>query len=188
MAMSDWNELRKWASEAGVYKVGMKADEIRALRDGEDHSAERGRADVRQERARDRRDRTPMSGLHQKLAVMNKDPNFYYHWFKDADDRIQRAMRAGFDPVMEDGSEYIEGSSRGQWVSKVLNKRTTPPEIGYLMKQRIEWHDEDQAAKARQIDEIEQGINSHNQKSPDGSFVPKGVTYGESRIINQFKR
>ena len=43
--------------------------------------------------------RVPFGGFTYKLEVANKDPNFWYYWFRDEGDQLERALSAGYEFV-----------------------------------------------------------------------------------------
>ena len=98
--------------------------------------------------------RVPL-GSRNRLSFSNLDPNFYYRVINDTDDRIDRAVEAGY--------EFVESSKRlgdiqagddspvGSQVKKSVGGGT----VGYLMRQPIEYHNEDQQVKMDRIDELE---------------------------------
>jgi len=64
----------------------------------------------REERAK-RPVRVPFGGLNFKLEVKNKDPDYYYYWFRARGDEIDRAKAASYEFVTKRqarGSELPE--------------------------------------------------------------------------------
>lgn len=111
--------------------------------------------------------RTPFGGARTKLSVrQKKDPNFMYRWFNDMDDRIQRALDAGYNFVQTSeisgaGEKDVmaENADLGTRVSKLAGKdEHGNPYNTYLMKIRKEFYEEDQRRKAQEVDEAEAGV------------------------------
>ena len=116
------------------------------------------------------RKRVPFSGLNRRLHVSKKDPNFWYYIFNAVEDRIQRALDAGYnfvtkkeaeenditfgDPNLAHNSEDLNGK-----VTKVVGRYDNgKPIVGVLMKLPMELHKEDEAIKARTADAIDDGL------------------------------
>ncbi len=108
--------------------------------------------------------RTPINGRRGKLNVKGKDPDFTYRVVNVVDDRVQEFIEAGYELVKDDG------------IHKVGDKRVATPngldsalEISVgggskavLMRIKNEWYEEDQAAKQKAVDDIEQTIREPN--------------------------
>ena len=81
------------------------------------------------------------------------DPNFVRRWINDVDDRLPRALEAGYVFVDRHGQlvgdESIDEARReGTLMSKIVGPNLT----AFLMKIPKEWYDEDQARKQNEID------------------------------------
>lgn len=117
-----------------------------------------------------KRERVPFGGNRQRLSVANKDPNYFYYFFNMVEDRIQRALNAGYvfvtkkeaaereitvgDPDVAHGSEDLNDK-----VTKVVGKYDNgQPIVGVLMKIHNDLHEEDLAEKARNNDEIDNAL------------------------------
>jgi hypothetical protein len=68
-------------------------------------SATQGRSETRTS------DRVPMGGRQKRLVIANKDPNYFYYFFRDLDDTIFRAKQAGYREISyrEAGQQVPEG-------------------------------------------------------------------------------
>ena len=111
-------------------------------------------------------ERIPVSGLRDIMTVLGKDPNFAYRWVVDEDEkgsRILRFKRGGWEFARNDdqpggvqvGSESVY-KSRSE--GSIIREHSGAGRFSYLMKIRKEFYDEDQAAKAKEIDEVEETI------------------------------
>ena len=97
--------------------------------------------------------RVPM-GRRDVLNVVgiNDRDQFEYRWMNDVDDRLHRAMGAGYSFVDSSGKTVGDAtpeSARG--TGSVMSKRVGSGHTAFLMKIPKEWYDEDQARKAREI-------------------------------------
>ena len=110
-----------------------------------------------------------------KLADRNRicfnelDANYVYRVVNDKDGRIEKLQRIGYEFVESDENigdyRVAEGSKMGSAVSKPVGNGVT----GYLMKIRRELYEEDQAAKAAQVDEIEKALKPNVSKGEVGT-------------------
>lgn len=115
-----------------------------------------------------KRVRKPFGGRRQKLAY-DQRPGYHRHWFNDALDRLREAKEAGY--------EHVIGPD-GKNVSRIVGSSTKGDGlIAYLMEIPIEWYQEDQAAKAARVDEVEQSmrrgaVQGIATPGVDGIYVP----------------
>lgn len=104
-----------------------------------------------------RETRMPVSGPRDILTVTKKDPNYVYRWVKDQPGRMQRFLDAGYETVVHEtqvGQRTVDSGSR-------LGSAVTRLDGAYmlvLMRIPIEWYNEDQDAKQRQVDAMEQAL------------------------------
>lgn len=115
--------------------------------------------------------RVPFGGFSYKLEVANKDPNYFYRWFRDDGDRVKRALLAGFEFVTprSAGRQYEERllnrdvHGGNQSLTDRLEVHGGRDDYGrefnlVLMRQPMAYHLKDSAAKALANDEIDQSI------------------------------
>ena len=115
--------------------------------------------------------RVPFGGFSYKLEVANKDPAFWYYWFKDTGDTIKRALRAGYQFVSQRESGDLtpealtnrDVNGANESVSGDTRKFGGRDEYGreyqlVLMKQPIEFHEADMQAENAKADEVDQAI------------------------------
>ena len=127
------------------------------------------------------RKRTPVSGQRDILTVMGKNPEFEYRWVSDKDDagaRIFVFKEAGYEFVQMEEVSGI-GENNVYTTDNVGSIVARPDGSGrylFLMKIRKEWYDEDQVAKANQIDETELSIKRKRAASADDG------QYGEVKL------
>lgn len=106
--------------------------------------------------------RVPM-GRRQVLTVrgLSDQENFHYHFFNDVDDRLYQCLEAGYEFVpkvgLEVGDQTVE-SARG--TESVIKKGVGGGKVAYLMRIPKELWLQDQANKAKIVDESEAGIKA----------------------------
>lgn len=112
--------------------------------------------------------------LHQRgpLTISGeKDPEFQYRFVNDIGSRIHQMKEAGYELVTDDdmvvGEARVSDPSAQGSAKRVVNKDGT---ISYLMKQKKEWYDEDQAAKQAHVDELEQSMKNEASQGMYGSI------------------
>lgn len=121
-----------------------------------------------------RRDRVPFGGHRRRLEVHNKDPNYVYYWFNDSQDRIARALGAGYEFVNKKdlgkdvGDKDVNNgtSSLDTRVSKKVGEDLTV----YLMRIKREYWEQDQAAKQKEADLIDHAIQGGSSSQVPHSY------------------
>lgn len=100
--------------------------------------------------------RTPIVG-RSRLHVKNKDDNFVYRIVNDTDDRVELFKENGWEPVQakdtQVGDKRVETSGPSGSVAEISVGGGTK---AIVMRIKRDWYEEDQAAKAAQVDAIEQ--------------------------------
>ena len=100
--------------------------------------------------------RVPM-GRRDVLNVFGADdPNFVRRWMNDRDDRLHRALEAGYSFVDSAGAtvgDVTPETARGS--GSIMSKKVGAGVTAYLMKIPKEWYDADQAAKDKNLDDLE---------------------------------
>jgi hypothetical protein len=128
---------------------------------------------IQKERTR----RTPINGTRNRLSVRGKEPGYVYRIVNDIDDRIQSMKEIGYEMVTDKnvsvGDKRIANPTQeGSPVQVSVGQGVK----AYVMRQKQDWYDEDQAAKAAQVDEIE---NQTKREAKDAGF------YGKLKISNE---
>jgi len=128
-----------------------------------------------------RKRRNVFNGTEGKLSVHKQILGYHLHVITDEGARIQEALDTGYEFVRPDEiggvSENVvsRNGDLGDRIRFLVNPRATGSmQYGYLMKQRQEWYDEDQAelqAKNNMVDAaIRKGkITGEN----DAFYIPK---------------
>lgn len=93
------------------------------------------------------------------LSVKGKEPGFHYRIVNDTGDRVQQLLDAGYEIV--DASTVQVGDKRISSVAPEGSKAQVSVGggvKGFVMRQKQEWYDEDQAAKQARVDQQEESI------------------------------
>lgn len=122
--------------------------------------------------------REPFGGFQDKLAVYNKDPNYFYFWHAERGDDIERAIAAGYRFVSrrEAGRELPEALRTGNDMDREdgpMRIHGGAGEYGrayklVLMRIPKELHDADMAARAKRPDAVDAAI--FRKKDDEGFY------------------
>lgn len=101
----------------------------------------------------------------------NKDPEFVYRFVNDTGSRIDNLKQAGYDIVTDEdlivGDSRVTDPNQHSSAKRVVSKDGT---VSYLMKQKKEWYEEDQASKQAHNDEIEAAMKQQASEGMYGSI------------------
>lgn len=115
--------------------------------------------------ATNQRKRIPVSGNKDIMTVKGKDDGFVYRWVNQDDSgRIQMFEDGGYMKV--DGGDIEVGQadvSQASTLGKTVTKNVGQGTTAVLMKIKQEWYDEDQAAKASEVDSKVESLNEHTK-------------------------
>ncbi len=106
--------------------------------------------------------RVPVSGQRNILTVNGKDPNYAYRFVNDIDHgmRIEMFKQGGWE-VVDRGTEIKVGDKvvdQGSGVGSTVTRYVGQGITAILMRIPLEWYEEDQAAKAAKLDEVEESM------------------------------
>jgi len=132
--------------------------------------------------------------LSYKLEVKNKDPDYWYYWFRNRGDEIERAKQAGYEFVtrrMARGTELPEEltlrdvDGGNQSLDDRLERYGGRDDYGkeynmVLMRQPMEYHLQDKAADDAAADRIDEAI--HRQEFQGKSIAKK---YGDVSVTHK---
>jgi len=129
-----------------------------------------------------RKRRNVFNGTEAKLSVQTQIPGYHLHVLTDTGGRIQAAMDSGYEFVRPDEvggvSENVvsRNGDLGERIRFLVNPRAEGSEqYGYLMKQRLEWYEEDQAELQAKNNRIDASIRKGKVTGDNPSFyTPKG--------------
>ncbi|MBT8449326.1 MAG: hypothetical protein KJO69_06530 [Gammaproteobacteria bacterium] len=118
--------------------------------------------------------RVPMSGQRMRMHIEeeDKDPNYHYGWINDTSGLIQRAKRAGYENVLvsEIPSWGELGVDSANSTSSVISMKVGPDTTAYLMKQPMEYYEEDQAATKAITDSREADMKKELNSRQEGTY------------------
>jgi hypothetical protein len=116
-----------------------------------------------------------MSGQRMRMHIEeeDKDPAFHYAWINDQSGLIQRAKKAGYEHVLVSEIPHWGDTSvdSADATSSVISMPVGGKTIAYLMKQPMEYYEEDQ-------DEMNSLIDSREADMKKELNSGKGGTYG----------
>lgn len=138
--------------------------------------------------------RVPFGGLVYKLEVKHKDPDFWYYWFRNRGDEIERARAAGYEFVTRRqarGAELPEEltlkdvDGGNQSLDDRYERYGGRDEFGreynmVLMRQPMEYHLIDKAADDAAADKIDEAIT--RQEFKGGNIAKK---YGNISVTHK---
>ena len=128
-----------------------------------------------------RKRKNVFNGTSVRLSVNKAIPGFHLHVITDKDARISEAVEAGYEFVTPDevGGLSENVVSRNGDLGDRVRFLVNPTEVGeakygYLMKQRMEWYDEDQAAVQSKNNSIDSAVRRGKISDFQGSYIPAG--------------
>jgi hypothetical protein len=126
--------------------------------------------------------RIPVASNRAPLNSRGLDKeNFSYRWVSDRDERIAMFLEAGYE-FTKPTSQKIVGDPQVDSTSIVDRvKKSKGGTTQYLMQLPIKLYDEDQKAKQREVDEIEQSMRRPGTGKIVGSEVDFGtISFGRN--------
>ena len=121
--------------------------------------------------------RTSINGQRNVLTVQGKDPAYEYRIVNDTEDRITTLQEMGYEIVTDKnvsvGDKRIANPTQEGSPVKVSVGQGTQ---AYVMRQKQEFFDEDQASKNARNDELESGMK---REAKEAGF------YGKLKISNE---
>jgi len=114
--------------------------------------------------------RVPVGGKRNITTVNDTPSGFKDRWVNDGNGRLDRFKKAGYEhvPAADIGDSGVDEShAQAGIVSRDMGKGVT----AYLMRQREDYFNEDQAAKQRDVDSTEDSIRRDvKDKLKDGHY------------------
>lgn len=115
--------------------------------------------------------RRPLFQRGPQSITGDKDPNYVYRFVNDTGSRIHNFQQAGYEFVTDEqltvgDSRIQDASEQGSGKKVISNDGTT----SYLMRIKKEWYEEDQAAKAKQVNEQEAAMKQEASQAFTGSI------------------
>lgn len=151
-------------------------------------SRERNDARAEMTEKREANKRVPLGTPNMKLTVRDYGgqlEGFVPRWINDKGGRVHQALNGGYEPVFKDDrviageSGNDRNSDMGSWVSQIVGtKEDGSPLRAYLMKIKREWYEDDQKAKQKQVDAVDEAIRGGriNEKAGDGRYLDRDRT------------
>jgi hypothetical protein len=103
--------------------------------------------------------RIPVSGEGRNiLSINDQDPNYVYRWVNDVEGRIDRFKAGGYEFVHSTDIAGDRSTENASNASTVLSKKVGNGITAYAMRIKREWYEEDQASKAKAIDDKEESL------------------------------
>jgi hypothetical protein len=129
-----------------------------------------------------RKRRNVFNGTEAKLGVREQIDGYHLHILTDNGSRIQEALDTGYEFVRPDEiggvSENVvsRNGDLGDRIRYLVNPRAEgTAQYGYLMKQRLEWYEEDQNALQVKNSQVDAAIRRGKVTGDNPSFyVPQG--------------
>ncbi len=104
-----------------------------------------------------------------KLNVDGKDDDYFYYIENDEKGKVQAREKIGFE-IVEKSSGVTMGDSNPKEVgSRIETTVFNDGTKGVLMRQRKEWHDEDEKFKADSVNKREEAL-FRNQQEEKGRY------------------
>lgn len=130
-----------------------------------------------------RRERVPFGKARQKLSVKNLPEDSVGRWVNDRDGHVEELLDRGYSFVDKKGvfvgEEVTDGNAAlDSRVSKVVGRdEAGRPIVAYLMATPKEFYEEDQKAKAVEIDAVDSAIRQgqHSRAAGDNRYIPESV-------------
>ena len=106
-----------------------------------------------------RTNRASVNGTRNVLNVTGKEPGYHYRVVNDTGDRVASMQERGYEIVTDDSVKVGDRriANPAQEGSPVMASVGNGIK-GYVMRIKQEWFDEDQKAKAQQVDELESSM------------------------------
>ncbi len=118
--------------------------------------------------------------MRSKLTVKGKEDGFEYYIALDNPGRVEELIDRGYEHVKN--ADVKVGDKRGDSTASLGANATVQMgggRLGYVMRIKKEWYDEDQAAKAAEVDSTEAAMRREKRSAKNPS--EDGV-YGEVQI------
>ncbi len=128
-----------------------------------------------------RKPRIPVASNRAPLTYKGLDKkNFHQRWVLDRDDRIAAFLDAGYEFVRPSGDKVGDPSvsTQSQDGSRVTKSAGFGGLKLFLMQIPIKFYNEDQQAKQREVDEIEDSM----RRPGAGKHVGADVDYGSIKM------
>jgi hypothetical protein len=115
-----------------------------------------------------REKRTPINGTRNILTIRGQEPGYRYRIVNDDGDRIPM--------LQEQGYELVQDASITVGDRRIANptKEGSPVQVsvgggqkGFVMRIKDEWYQEDQKAKQKSVDDLDESMKADAKKVAD---------------------
>lgn len=115
-----------------------------------------------------REKRTPINGTRNILTIRGQEPGYRYRIVNDDGDRIPM--------LQEQGYELVQDASITVGDRRIANptKEGSPVQVsvgggqkGFVMRIKDEWYQEDQKAKQKSVDDLDESMKANAKKIAD---------------------
>lgn len=125
---------------------------------------------------KERTRRSAINGTRNRLNVRGQEPGYVYRIVNDVDDRIETLKEIGYELVTDKGvtvgdKRIANPTQEGSPIKVSVGNGVQ----AYVMRQKKEWYDEDQASKEAKNAELEQQMK---REAKEAGF------YGKLKISN----
>lgn len=122
-------------------------------------------------RAPERKKRVPVSGTGRNiLTVENLDPAYHYRWVNDKDGRIDQFLAGWWEFVRHDVDVGDRSSEKADSPDSMVTHKVGNGVTAYLMRIKKEYFEEDKAAKAKHVEQIEESMFRNMNDEDEGSY------------------
>ena len=122
-----------------------------------------------------RRRRIPVSGLERNvLTFEGLDKNYHYCMVNDIEDRLAEYQSYGYSFVthaVQIGDDQLKADQEGRICKRVgYDRDHGKPMMGYLMRIKNEWYEEDMKAYNKTLDDNERQMVRNLNSGKDGGY------------------
>ena len=118
--------------------------------------------------------RVPMSGQRMRMHIdeEDKDPNFHYAWINDQSGLVHRAKKAGYEhvPLTEIPSWGTPDVDSADPTASIISMPVGNKVIAYLMKQPMEYYEEDQDEMNALVNARESDMKKELNSGQNGTY------------------
>lgn len=113
-------------------------------------------------RKQTKKTRISLSERRNLLTTEGKEKGWVYRWVNDIDGKISKFTSWGYETVSDKQVSIGDlGVDNPSTIGGTISKNVGQGMVAYLMRTRKEDYDEDQLAKAGEVDMKEESLNEH---------------------------
>jgi len=112
--------------------------------------------------------RTPINGTRNVLKIKGQEAGYQYRVVNDEGDRVAQLEAAGYEIVTDQGVQVGDRRvAKATQEGSPIKVSVGGGQQGYVMRIKKDWYDEDQAAKLKQVNELESQIRKDAKAGAD---------------------